>query len=228
VKRSALLLAAVASAGLLLASVVVGPRVLRRVSLFRVRRVELVGTRYLAPEQLVRRLGLRRDENLFDDTGAIERRAEQIAGVVSARVERRLPGTLRVLIVERAPIALAPGPDGLVALDQSGKPLPYDPAATGLDLPVVPRPDSLLLSALARVRAVDSTLYQEVQTAELGARGSVILDIGKWRLLLDGVPSGDVVHAVTAVRRHLAAAGRVYTELDARFQGWVVVRQSRL
>ena len=173
------------------------------------------------------RLGLRPDQNLFDDARAIERRAEQVPGVVSARVERRLPGTLRLVIVERAPIAFAPGPNGLMALDATARALPYDPAATGLDLPVVPRPDSVVLGTLARVRAADSTLYQEVQTAERGPDGAVIVSLGRRRVLLDGLPSLDVVRAVAAVRRHLVASGRPYAELDARFRGWVVVRRSR-
>jgi cell division protein FtsQ len=220
-------LVAVAVVGAVLALVLLGPLALRGMGVFRVRRVEVVGSRYLAPEQLVARLGLKPDQNLFDDARAIERRAGQVPGVVSARVERRLPGTLRLVIVERAPVAFAPGPDGLVALDATGQSLPYDPAATGLDLPVVPRPDSVVLGTLARVRAADSTLYQEVQTAERGPDGAVIVSLGQRRVLLDGLPSLDVVRAVAAVRRHLAARGRRYAELDARFRGWVVVRRSR-
>jgi cell division septal protein FtsQ len=223
VKRPALL--AVALAGGVLAVVLLGPVALRGLGVFRVRRVELVGTRYLAPDRLVAQLGLKPDQNLFDDVRAIARRAELVPGVVSARVERRLPGTLRIVVVERTPVAFAPGPKGLVALDADARPLPYDPAATGLDLPVVPRPDSVVLGALARVREADSTLYQEVQTAEPGPNGAVIVSLGQRRLLLRGVPSLDVVQAVAAVRRHLAASGRPYSELDARFSGWVVVRR---
>jgi len=223
-KRPALL--AVALAGAVLAAVWLGPLALRELGVFRVRRVELVGTRYLAPDRLVARLGLQPDQNLFDDVRAIARRAEQVPGVVSARVERRLPGTLRIVVVERAPVAFAPGPNGLVALDADAEQLPYDPAATGLDLPVVPRPDSVVLGALARVRAADSTLYQEVQTAELGPNGVVIVHLGARRLLLRGVPPLEVVQAVAAVRRHLAMSGRRYAELDARYRGWVVVRRS--
>lgn len=224
-KRPALLFAG--GAALLLAAVLLGPLVLRRVNFFRVRRVELVGTRYLSPEQLVARLGLAPRQNLFDDPAAIERRAERVPGVVRARVERRLPGTLRIVIVERAPLAFVPSAGGLVALDETGRPLPYDPAATGLELPLVPRADSLVLQALARVRAADSTLYQAVDGAQRGSGGWVILELGQRRVLLRGVPAGDVVQAVAAVRRHLAEGGRPYAELDARFEGWVVARRSR-
>lgn len=212
---------------MLLGSVALGPLVLRRLSFFRLRRVELVGTRYLAPEQLVARLGLAPEQNLFDDTGEIARRVERMGGVVSARVERRLPGTLRISVVERVPLAFAPGPDGLVPLDSAGQALPYDPTATGLTLPLVARADSLVLGALARVRAADSGLYHDVDAAQRGPAGAVLLEVGQRRVMLRGRPTIGEVQAVGAVRRHLAANGRPYAELDARFEGWVVARRSR-
>jgi cell division protein FtsQ len=225
VKRPALVFAG--ALALLFAALAAGRLALRHLSFFQVRRVELVGTRYLSPESLVRGLGLRPDQNLFDDTGEIARRAEQVAGVVSARVERRLPGTLRVVVVERVPLAFAPGPNGLAAVDAEGRTLPYDPAATGLELPLVPGADSLVLGALGRVRATDSTLYQEVEAAQRGPAGSVMLELGQRRVVLRGQPSLEDVQAVAAVRRQLAATGRPYAELDARFAGWVVARRSR-
>ena len=214
-------------AGLLLGAVVLSPLALRQVDFFRVRRVELVGSRYLAPEQLVARLGLAPDQNLFDDTGDIARRVEQVGGVVRARVDRRLPGTLRITVEERVPVAFTPGPSGLVPLDSAGQALPYDPTATGLVLPLVPRMDTLVLGALAQVRAVDSALYRDVDAAQRGEAGAVLLEVGPRRVLLRGIPAIGDVQAVAAVRRHLAATGRPYAELDARFEGWVVARRSR-
>ena len=224
-KRPALYFAG--GAALLLGAVVLSPLALRQVDFFRVRRVELVGSRYLAPEQLVGKLGLAPDQNLFDDTGDIARRVERVGGVVSARVERRLPGTLRITVVERVPIAFSPGATGLVPLDSAGHALPYDPAATGLGLPLVPRVDTLVLGALAQVRAVDSALYHDVDAARRGESGAVLLELGQRRVMLRGIPTINDVQAVAAVRRHLAASGRPYTELDARFEGWVVARRSR-
>lgn len=215
------------AAALLLAGVLLGPLGLRQLAFFRVRRVELEGTRYLAPEQLVARLGLAPDQNLFDDTGEIARRVERLGGVVSARVERRLPGTLRITVVERVPVAFAPGADGMVPLDATGQALPYDPAATGLALPLVPRADSLVLGALALVRAADSALYQDVDAARRGEANSVLLELGQRRVMLRADPTIDEVEAVAAVRRHLAATDRPYAELDARFEGWVVARRGR-
>lgn len=215
------------------ASGIVGtPYLLRRLRFFSVRRVELVGVRYLAPDAVIAALGLRRDQNVFDDTDVLERGGEGLAGVVSVRIERKPPATLRVTVVERVPVAFSPGPDRLVPLDGEGQPLPYDPAASGLDLPVIARADSLLVRTLSVLRLADSTLFQDVDGARRGARsgagggGGVTLELGSQRVLLPDVPTAEDVRAVGAVRRHLATSGRRYGELDARFAGWVVVRRS--
>jgi cell division protein FtsQ len=207
----------------------VTPMALRRMPFFQVRRVELLGVRYRSPEQVIRSLGLRRDQNLFDDTAPIERNAAGLVGVVRATVERRLPGTLRVTLVERSPVALVPGPQAMSVVDCDGRPLPYDPAATGVDLPLVERPDSVLAAVLCAVRAADTALFQSVDGARrstLGG-GAVTLEMGVQRVILRSAPGSDEIRAVGAVRRHLATTGRAYTELDARFAGWVVVRRAR-
>lgn len=216
----------VAALAVLTGAVVGTPRLLRRMSFFRVRQVQLLGVRYLAQDSVLAALRLRPDQNVFDDTAALERRVAAMAGVVSARVDRRLPATLKVTVVERLPVAFAVGPDRLVPLDEEGRPLPYDPAATGLDLPVISRADSLLVRTLSVLRLADSTLFQDVDGARRGARGGVALELGPRQVLLAGVPTAEEVVAIGAVRRHLAASGRRYAELDARFDGWVVVRRS--
>ena len=202
------------------------PLVMRHIGFFRVRQVELVGVRYLAPDTVLATLALRPEQNVFDDADVIARRVETLAGVVSAKVERKLPGTLTVSVVERVPVAFAPGPDRMVAVDGDGRPLPYDPAATGLDLPIITRADSMLVRTLSVVRLADSALFQDVDGARRGPRGGVALELGGRRVLFPGVPAPDDVRAVGAVRRHLASTGRPYQELDARFEGWVVVRRS--
>ena len=221
-----LLLKAAGAAALLLGLVSLAPLALRRIAFFRVRRVELVGVRYLAPEQLLARLGeTGRELSVFGDLGAVASRVRAVAGVVDARVERRLPGTLRVSIVEQVPVALALAPDGLVALDSAGRPLPYDPAESGLELPLVPRADTLVTRVLARVRMADSALYQAVGSADRAPGAGVTLEVGGRRILLASGSSSEAIRAVAAVRRHLLATGQPYGELDGRFEGWVVVRR---
>lgn len=209
------------------AFMVLGPALLRQVAFFRVRQVELVGVRYLAPETVLEALALERDRHLFDDADDLERRAAAIPGVVAARVTRRLPATLRVEIVERVPVAFVPTPEGLVALDADGARLPYDPATGALDLPVVPRPDSILIRTLALVRAADSALYQAVDAARRGRGQTVVLELETQEVLLNAMPRTSDIRALDAVRRHLVETGRPFTQLDARFAGWIVVRRGR-
>jgi cell division protein FtsQ len=216
---------ALAAFGLIVAAAG-SPVALRHVAFFRVRQVELAGVRYLSPDSVLAVLALKPDQNVFDDASAIERRAETLGGVVNAKVERKLPGTLKVSILERVPVAFAPGPDRMVALDGDGRVLPYDPAGTPLDLPVIERTDSLLVRTLSVVRLADSALFQDVDGARRGSRGGITLELGSARVLLPGIPAPEDVRTVGAVRRHLASTGRRYEELDARYEGWVVVRRS--
>lgn len=219
-RRALIGLAAVAALALLAVLVPLG---LRHVPFFRVRRVELVGVRYLAPDQVIGALGLAPDANLFDPLGPAEERVRSLAGVESVQIDRRLPGTLRVTVVELAPAALVSGPHGMIALDCDARPLPYEPANTALDLPIVQRADSVLARTLCIVRASDSSFYRRVDVAQ-HVQGGVLLDVGRQRVLLPDVPTSEDIRAVMAVRRQLAATGRAFRELDARFEGWVVAR----
>lgn len=202
------------------------PLVLRQLDFFRVRQVEIAGARYLTPEAVLEALQLGRDHNVFDDHDQVERRAASIPGVVAVRVTRRLPGTLRVELRERVPVAFVPSEAGLVALDGDAQPLPYDPTVGRLDLPIVARVDTMLVRTLALVRAVDSTLYSAVDGARRGRGQTVILEIGQRDVLFTTSPTTSEIRAVEAVRRHLTATGRSFAALDARFAGWIVVRRS--
>lgn len=222
-RRGAWLLIGVGVTAVLLLS----PFALRQMAFFRIRRVEVVGARYLAPERIVEALGLATDQNLFDPVAEPKRRVEAVPGVVRVEIGRRVPGTLRVSVVEREPVGLAPGSTGLVPVDCDAAALPYDPARSGLALPIVERADSVLTRALCVVRAADSALYAAVQGVRAGGGGSVMLELGDQRVQLNGVPSTADVEAVALVRRHLEETGRAFAELDARYRGLVYARGRR-
>ncbi len=198
---------------------------LRQLDFFRVRQVELLGVRYLSPDVVLAGLELDSILNVFDDLDAAEERARSLFAVADARMERRLPGTVRVIVTERVPVAFGKGPQGLVALDADGKPLPYDPALSGLDLPIVERPDSSLVATLAMLRMVDWDLYHALDGARFQGEDGVTLVLGAQRLMFRGVPSADDIGAMSAVRRHLISTGTPFEELDMRFEGWVTVRR---
>ncbi len=203
------------------------PLGLRRIDFFRVRQVELVGVRYLEPERVLAGLMLPTDLNLFDPLRAVEQHAEAVPGILEATATRRLPATLRVTVVEALPVAFARGSSGLVPLDRLGRSLPYDAAATGFDLPIVERPDSVLTRILTLVRVADATLFEQVDAARRGRDESVILELGTRRVLLAAGAVEEHIRAVQAVRLHLTQQEIPFWELDARFEGWVVVRRGR-
>ncbi|HET7041142.1 MAG TPA: FtsQ-type POTRA domain-containing protein [Gemmatimonadales bacterium] len=200
-----------------------GPRVLRRIDFFRVRRVELVGVENLGQEELLRGLGLGRRANLFDDLAPIERRARQLPGVAEASVSRRLPGTLVVEIAEVPPVALVPGRAGLAAMDAAGRLLPFDPSVAAPDLPLATRADPLVGRLLGQVLAADPALFAQVSSADRDGNW-VVLSVGKRRLVFRPDASMETIRAVTAVAQDLARLGRPWQELDGRWAGQVIVR----
>jgi len=147
--------------------VVVGatPFAVRRMDFFRVRQIEVVGLRYLQHRTVLDELGLEENRNLFDANGDMLARANALPGVVSARAERHLPGTLRLIFEERVPVAFAISDRRLIALDADGRPLPYDPAASELDLPIVGVGGAPVVQVLSVVRAADSLLYGATDAA---------------------------------------------------------------
>jgi cell division septal protein FtsQ len=203
------------------------PRLLARVPFFRVRQIDLVGVKYLAPDALIAALRLPAGASVFGDAQLLADRVKGVSGVADAAVVRRLPGTLEVLVSEVEPAAFVPATRGgsLVAVDGSGRALPFDPERTGLDLPVVATADAGVVGVLALVQAVDPALFQRVTGARSSRHGDVLLELGGYRVLLRRDAGPEVVRAVALVGQDLAATGRAYTELDARFAGQVVVRQ---
>jgi hypothetical protein len=199
---------------------------LRPFDFFAVRRVELLGIRFLAPEAVTGALGLRREASVWDRLGPLANRVRGLGGVAEVAVSRRLPSTLRVRVREVEPVALAAGDDGMIPVGVDGRPLPYDPARVAVDVPVIERPEAALVAALAAVRAADPTLFAEIAAARRERGGSVELDLeGRGRIRLGMPVDPAVVRAVAAVERDLVARSQPWRELDGRFAGWVVVRR---
>ena len=203
------------------------PLALRRLPLFRVRQVELVGVRNLAPDAVIAALRLTPRASVFSDTRLLADRVRGLAGVAEARVVRHLPAALTVELREVEPAALMPGPRGtrLVAVDAAGHALPFDPARSGLDLPIAASGDSEVVGVLALIQSVDPPLFQTITGARRMAHGDVLLEVGSRRVLVRRDAGPEVSRAVVLVAQDLAARGRSYVELDARFAGQVIVRR---
>lgn len=156
------------------AAVVFGlPRLLSTMEYFHVQTVQLEGARFLTPTSVIAALGADTAASVFDDPRRFAEKVETIPLVASARVRRRLPGTLVVTIVERTPVALVPTADGFRGVDSAGTRLPIDPALSAFDAPVVPpasaprdsAADRRLFNLLGAIRANDPALFDAIEEA---------------------------------------------------------------
>ncbi|MDQ8154160.1 MAG: FtsQ-type POTRA domain-containing protein, partial [Gemmatimonadota bacterium] len=78
----------------------------QRMAFFRARKVEIEGTRYIAPDQIVSRMRVDTSASIWDDAAVWERRIAAHPQVRDVRISRRLPGTLVVHLTEVPPVAL--------------------------------------------------------------------------------------------------------------------------
>jgi cell division septal protein FtsQ len=201
------------------------PRVLHRLEFFRIRRVEIAGLQYLAPATIVDALALDSRATVFDDLYAAGRRLRALPGIVTAQVNRRLPGTLEIALVEAVPVALTPRNGGLALLDASGKVLPFDPAISAPDVPIAASADRSVARVLASVQEHEPVLFARVRTA-WRVRDDVLLDVDGRRVWFGPAVTAEEIRAVMAVAQDLARQGRGYQELDGRFAGQVIVRRA--
>ena len=109
---------------------------LRRMDAFRVRQIEVSGARFLSPEAALAITGITDSSSVFDDFDAWTARLRAQRMIADARVMRRLPGTVRIDLVEAEPVALIRTPE-LRAVDAHGRLLPIRLAGKDLDAPLV-------------------------------------------------------------------------------------------
>lgn len=207
---------------------------------FRVEAIELEGARFLELDEAIRTAAVEPGSSVWDDPAAWESRLEAHALVRSARVRRRLPATLVLVVEEEEPVALVPTPV-LEPVDRMGRYLPLDPAQHRLDLPVIrPRPatDSEerpsqaqvlpLTRAVERLRA-DPVFFGRVSEVSVEQDGSLSIRWGadpEVVFRLDGVVEPQRVKQGVEVLAHALQADRRRQPraVDLRFADQVVVR----
>lgn len=113
-----------------------GPPLLRTLPAFRVESVEVTGTRYLAPDEVLELADVPPEASVWDDPGRWRRRVEAHPLVARARVRRSGFHALEISVEEVEPVALAATP-GLRPVSAGGVVLPLDASAHDLDLPVL-------------------------------------------------------------------------------------------
>lgn len=227
-KRRWVIPAAIAAAAFfLILSPLWAPLLLRRLAFFRVRHVEVVGARYVVPRDVLARLAVDTLSSVWDPLAPLERRVSAHPLVREVRVERKLPGTLVVRIVEHAPVALVATPTGLRAYDEAGRALAIDPTIADVDAPVLPggTPDTTMLRLLGAARADAPALYRRVSEMRREGDGTELL------LVLDSLPvrtlSDVTLHRLAdleLVEQDLARRGLHAAELDLRYRDQIIAR----
>jgi hypothetical protein len=235
---------------------VIAPAGLRRMDVFHVERVELVGARHLDGAAAVEASGLTTESNLFEDPDAWRASLLQHPLVAHVEIGRRVPGTIVLHVRETVPIAFARTPE-LRAVDATGRLLPIDHAADDMDLPV--------LDCATRIdadgRATDPETLRAVRfleitrqlapsllgwISEVGAHGDavrlVLRNAADAEVLVPAEPSAErlaeLQHALADLATpRLAAAGTDTTDggvelarvkrIDGRFHDQIVVALHR-
>lgn len=211
------------------------PRTLRDVEAFRVERVEVVGTRYLDPYDVVRAAGLGPSSSVFDDADAWRSGVMTLPLVEHVEVRRTLPASLTVEVREVEPVALVA--DGaLRPVDRHGRVLELDPAGVALDLPIVTGVELegrnlegdgvLALRTLAALSARSRALAASVSQVEVLPRSlRLVLREEALDALLPLRPTPTQIDQLQVTLADLAARGeleRVH-RIDVRFRDQIVV-----
>lgn len=202
-----------------------GPRLLREIDLFRVRRIDVTGTVYLSAAEIARALTLKPDANLFDPIDPLRDRVLAMPGIRQVRVGRRIPGALVVDVIEFEPVALTNADGRLALLDRRGRVLPFDPTRAPTDLPIAPA-DPAVTGVIEELRNADPDLFGAVVSADRD-RNTIVVETVNQRLLFraDAIPKD--VQSLAAVRAEMKRLGLRASELDARFDGRVLARGRR-
>jgi hypothetical protein len=227
----------IATAGLLGLSVPAWvPRLLATLPAFRVEQIEVIGTRYIPPDEVKALVALGPEASVWDDLDVWEARVRSHPMIRDATVRRNGLHALQVVVVEKRPVALVATPE-LRPVNADGHLLPLDASRAELDLPIihglaevdgdeVVDPDTRriarLLDALDRAQPEFLEVVSEVGYAEDGGYEFLMLPRADAGTVL--LPTHDPVRAL---RRISFALGRVddprVGRADARFAGQVVL-----
>jgi len=223
-----------------------GPLLLAQLGYFHVRQVEIYGAVYAQPSRIISRMHVDTTMSIWMNLAPVERRVARDPQVRSVAIERKLPGTLVVRLVENAPVALveSSGTTGkggsanaMRVVDGMGHALPIDPSRTNIDLPVVESADPPVLKLLADVKTREPRLFAQISSvrhssrptgAGSGGKGSaadeldVVLPSIMVRALV-GV-SAERLADVIPVEADLARRHARVAELDLRFRDQVIAR----
>jgi cell division protein FtsQ len=201
-----------------------GPLLMRRMDYFRVRRVEIVGARYVAPSDILAKLHVDTSASVWDPTSALVARVASHPEIQHVAVHRKLPGTLVIEVTERVPVALVPAPGGFRVYDERGVALPIDPARVDVDAPVLMERDVALLRLLSRIKRTMPAFYARVSAVRRGGRDEIVLELEKEPVRVMQDVSLERLAEIAPVEEDLARKHVRVTEIDLRYRDQVIAR----
>ena len=156
-----------------------------------------------------------------------------------AEVRRRLPGTLRLVVEEREPVALAAS-SKLEPVDREGRVLPLDPSTHGFDLPLLKvraetrkdgapaGPVSTLAAETARLSRIDPEFLALTSELALDDRGDLIARWSEPAVTFRFRPEVPAIRLkqgmLVLADALLRAEGKLPATIDLRFADQVVVK----
>jgi len=200
------------------------PLLLRQLSFFRVRKVEIVGARYVAVSDILTRLHVDTSASVWDPTAPLEKRLASHPQLRRVTVRRKLPGTLVVNVDENLPVALVATSDGLRAYDARGVALPIDLAKTPLDAPVLPRRDVGVLALLGLLRSQAPALYDRVSEVRVVSADELLIELDDTPVRAMRDVTADRLAEIDPVENDLTRRGLRAAEIDLRYKDQVIAR----
>ena len=191
---------------------------------FQVRTVEVFGTHYIPPDDILARLRVDTTNSVWDDLGPLERRIAEHPQVRTVSIERKLPGTLVVRVSENLPVAFVPAAGGLRATDADGHLLPLDPSKVDIDLPVLERPDTAIVRLLADVRGASPALFAQISAARRLSPSELTFALPGMLVRTTASVNAARLADVLPVEQDLARRHARAAELDLRYRDQVIAK----
>jgi hypothetical protein len=222
-----------------------GRVLLVRIEYFNVRRVEVVGAHWAAPDSLLALAAIGGDRSVWDDYTDTERRLLRHPLVDEVRIRRWGLQGLRIVVREVEPLAMVGIPQ-LQAVRSDGSLLPIDPTKGSVDLPLLTMPAEVsedstrlkdgpalqALTAFAGLHALDPGLSALVSDFELAAdRGlmtNLVMSQPAQRLALPLEVDELVVRRIRATLADLRNRRIDAAFIEARYADQIVVRREKV
>ncbi|WIM98138.1 FtsQ-type POTRA domain-containing protein [Actinoplanes oblitus] len=194
-------------------------------SVLGVRTVEVVGAQTVTPEQVRSVAAVPAEQPLARvDPDEVAARVRGLAPVDKVTVTRSWPSTLRIEVVERAPVAAVPAQDGFTLIDDAGVPFrTVTEAPAGLPLARLATPgpaDANTVSALIVLAALSDDLREQLVAIAVPSPVAIRLELRKGR----AVVWGDDTQSAEKSKVATALIKRKGTEFDVSAPRIVTIR----